>query len=95
MNKKFLITIKNTSRRQQKDFVKFLSQGGFGWWKQFDETWIIIAPHDMKTYTASSIRDALQIIFPEKYMLIIDLGFSKINWAAYGTVTDFDWFKDK
>jgi len=92
MKNKFTITIYRSKKSEEKKLANYLSKNGFGYWKYFNEMWIIVAPNH-KQFSANKIRNEIKDIFPNKRLLVLDLGRGELDWSAFGNPKDFEWFR--
>jgi len=92
-NKRFIISLNNTTRQQQKEFADYLTRTGVGFWHWLENTWLIVDRNNV--FTAEQLREILDLFFPKVHNLVIQLNHYNDTWAGFGPSGDnknmFNW----
>lgn len=94
--RRYIAAITGMTKTDERRFLGFIKENGWGWWHRIDNFWLIIDAHKDKESSAEDIRDFLMPL-SGSIGLVIELPPEDSGWAGYGPASTadelFSWFE--
>lgn len=94
--KKFIICLNDTTEAQEQQFVEYIKSINVAWWHWLSGTWLIVDRRN--GLTASTLRDQVNICFPNVHCLVFELRDDNNTWSGLGPNSEeknmFTWIRE-
>lgn len=93
MNKRFVILL-DSCTKEQEEAIR-LSFKDLTWWHWLPNAWLLSDPAG--AYSALGIRNHIQVVVPNLYVMVFELNATGDTWAGFGPSAAernmFDWIR--
>ena len=96
MRRKVAIALNSSTKEQNLELQKFITENGLGWWHWIDNFWLLTDQNGK--LTARDIRDKLGEIYPSVRCIVLSLDKDNDTWSGFGPNSSeknmFNWLKE-